>query len=168
MTFFKQSTGLIQLMQGTLKAQTAYLHSLEHVDMLARTSEAKDELSHLKKRARAARSKSSPEAQKLKAAVAGLGELSGKISADIAFAKREMAWGKLDATDLSELFRLMQDILLPLTGMSSVADIFERIAEKWGWTESDIVPSPAKKEIAQERRTRWNEIMKACTAPLRL
>lgn len=165
MTFFKQSAGFIQLVQGTLKAQIAYFLSLEKADMFARPSEAEREEHPSQKKTRAAKPVLSPETQNLKTAITGLEELQGKIYADLAFAKREMAWGKLDAGDISEMLKAMQGILIPLTGMSSAADIFGRIAEKWGWTEEDATIEPSKKEEAQEHKSQWNEIMKSLHDP---
>ncbi|KAL8725801.1 MAG: hypothetical protein Q9166_007132 [cf. Caloplaca sp. 2 TL-2023] len=70
-----------------------------------------------------------PEAKALKATVAIPGEVHGKINAGMAFAKREIAFGKLDASEISELIKLLRQIMLQIIDMSSVANIFYRIAE---------------------------------------
>ena len=165
MTFFKQSAGLIQSVQGTLKAQITYLQNLEKTDIFVRSKVATGVEDYSGSKDGAVKPLSDPEAQKLKASIAGIGELSGKIHADLPFAKREATWGKMDASDISEMWKLMQDIILPLTGMSSVTDIFERIAERWGWMTKDAVNTPAGEELAQERRDQWNEILKTLHAP---
>ncbi len=168
MTFFKQSAGFIHLVQGTLKAQVVYLASLEKVDMFAQPKDSTDYddegkfQSHKKRKAE--KDIASPESLELQSAIAGLGELYGKMHPDIAFAKREMAWGKLDASDISEIYKLMQGITLPLTGMSSVVDIFQRIAAKWGLAEADNAQS-SENQVAQEIRSDWNEIMKSLHDP---
>ena len=169
MTFFKQSTGFIQLIQNTLEAQMAYLQSLEKDDMFAPPNGGKRGENYSKAKKEASKPVHNLEAQNLKAAIAGLEGLHGKIHADIAFAKREVAWGKFEASDISEMLRKLQDILIPLTGMSSAADIFQRIAEKWGWTEpepsSPSTLDSSKKVVAQDRKTQWNEIMKSLHDP---
>jgi len=43
------------------------------------------------------------------------------------FGKRENSLGKLDAKDLDEIFTLFRNILIPLIGMSTITDIFERM-----------------------------------------
>ena len=167
MTFFKQSTGLIQLMQGTLKAQVDYLQSLEGVDITALQYKANKEGAHASKPLSTG-FKASPETQKLKSSISGLRKFHSKIHAELTFAKREMAWGKLDASDISEMMNLMQGILLPLNGMSSAADIFQRIAEEWSLSESGAASSArhaSKREIAQEITTQWNEVMMALHDP---
>ena len=161
MTFFKQSTGMIQLIQETLKAQLAYFQCLERVDILALQSEVEERGNHSPKSG-LAKLKASSETQKLKGSIGGLRELHSKIHAELTFAKREMAWGKLDADDISELMKLMQGILLPLNGMSSAADIFQRIVEEWALSDAEATSSvgqSSKREIAQEITTQWNEIM---------
>lgn len=40
--------------------------------------------------------------------------LAGKLYGDMVFAKRDIAWGKLDATDLADIFTLMYHITIPL------------------------------------------------------
>ena len=161
MTFFKQSAGFIAAAQGALRAQTAYLHTLEKKDMF-RTPTDSDEDEKMQKSSRHHKGKAvipevSAEGQRLKAAVGALGELYGKMHADSAFAKREMAWGKLDACDINELLKLFQGIILPMTGLSSAADIFQRIAEVRGWTQRETENEKSKYQ--------WNEIMRTLHDP---
>lgn len=111
------------------------------------------------------------EAEKLKIMIRALGELHGKIAAELIFAKREMAYGKLDGTELKELFKLTRDVFLPITGMSSIADIFDRVAEKRRWKATDSGPQNdlEEKRGMEERKDKekkqWNEIMKSFHGP---
>ena len=163
--FFKQSAGFIAAAQGTLKAQIAYLQTLESKDMFRTPTESdqdeKIEKPSKHKRAKAAEPYGSAEARALKAANGALGELYGKLHADVTFAKREMGWGKLDASDIDELLRLFQDIVLPMTGLSSAANIFQRIAEHRGWTRQVTESSPEN----EKSRYQWNEIMRTLHDP---
>ena len=165
MTFFKQSAGLIAAVQGTLKAQIAYLQTLEKKDMFRTPTESdedeKDKKSNQHKKSNAAKPNGSAEAQRLNAAISALGELYGKMHADVNFAKREMAWGKLDASDIDELLKLFQGIILPLTGMSSAADIFQRIAENRGWAQRETASSLDN----EKAKNQWNEILRTLHDP---
>ena len=165
MTFFKQSAGFIAAAQGTLKAQIAYLQTLENKDMFRTPSDSdqdeKIDKPSKHKKAKAVEPYGSAEARGLKSATAALGELYGKLHADITFAKREMAWGKLDASDIDELLRLFQEIILPMTGLSSAANIFQRIAEHRGWTREKTDSSPEN----EKARFQWNEIMRTLHDP---
>ena len=86
--------------------------------------------------------------------------------------RREMAWGKLDAKDLDEIFTLFRSILIPLIGMSTITDIFERIAERRGWvrvpnSKFDRAESweACGLEAKEKEKATWNEIMKTLHEP---
>ena len=165
LVFFKQSAGLIAAVQGTLKAQIAYLQTLEKKDMFRTPTDSDEDENGQKssnhKKSKGVKPNGSAEAQGLKTAIGALGELYGKMHADVTFAKREMAWGKLDAADIDELLKLFQAIILPMTGMSSAADIFQRIAETRGWTQKETASSPEN----EKRKDQWNEIMRTLHDP---
>ena len=165
MTFFKQSAGFIAAIQSTLKTQIAYLRTLEKEDTFLQSTESdedgEEKKSNKHKKGNTAKMNGGAEAQALKAAMGALGELYGKIHADITFAKRDMAWGKLDARDIDELLKLYQDIILPLTGMSSAADIFQRLADMRGWTRQETASLPENRKD----KSQWNEIMRTLHDP---
>lgn len=165
MALFSQSAGFVAAAQGTLKAQIAYLQTLEKKDMFRTPMESDEEEKTKKpsrnKKGKANESVGSPEAERLKAAIGALGELYGKIHADVTFAKRETAWGKLDACDIDELLGLFQDIILPMTGMSSAADIFQRIANQRGWTRRETASTLEN----EKDKIQWNEIMRTLHDP---
>ena len=62
-----------------------------------------------------------------------LGELHGKLQADLVFAKREVAWGHLDAKDMNQLMLSLRQVLRPFIGLTSVVDIFERLVDQKTW-----------------------------------
>jgi hypothetical protein len=113
-----------------------------------------------------------PAAKNLKSSIAALTALHGKLHADIAFAKREVAWGKLSPKDLDKIFELFRGILIPLSGMSCITDIFERIAERRGWVKSrhnSFDRAEAWEHLAEDQKAAekklWNEIMKSLHEP---
>lgn len=175
---FKTSAGYIGALRGALKAQCAYLESLESKD--AYTGRAKEETEgsdgqpkhHLFHHHKASvASQPSTEARGLKAAVAVLAELDGKINGDVPFAKRELAYGKLNASEISELIKLMRMVMLPVMGMSSVADIFDRVAERRGWKKTLDSSSDEDQRTHEAREAeieRWNEIMRTLHEPFKI
>jgi hypothetical protein len=170
---FKEQAGYIQALRGLLKAQTAYLQSLEESDMFAGpppsdsdtegTSSVSDEASPGPAQ--------SPQAKALMGAVAGLRGLHGKLYGDMAFAKREVAWGKLCAKDIDTIFGLFRGVMIPLIGMSTINDIFERIGERRGWIKptgpkyrsENWEHLPLEKKLEEKRL--WNEVMKTLREP---
>ena len=180
---FKEQAGYIELIRATLKAQTVYLQSLESTDMFMGTSpqtiSSEETLFNAKKKNKKTETDQqnhpadTTQSKALKGAVAGLVALHGKLHGDIPFAKREIAWGKLGPKDIDEIFRLFRAITIPLIGMSTISDIFERIAERRGWVkpqrpnERDNTESWEQctgTERIAEKKT-WNEVMKALHEP---
>ena len=173
---FKTAGGYIGALRGALKAQAGYLESLESKDVFVRPTKGENEVSgsgHKRHRSHQKKediAQPSPETKTLKAAVAALAELHGKISMDKPFAKREVAYGKLDASDISELLKLMRYIMLPIIGMSSVSDIFDRVAERRGWktaSEDDDSQSEEVREVKNKEIRHWNDVMKTLHQPFK-
>lgn len=158
---FKTAAGYIGALRGALKAQSAYLQSLEDKQNFSQPAKAEKNDSSSLSDGDTPESKSqlSPKVKNLKAALAGLGEIHGKLNGEIPFAKREIAFGKLDASEISELGRLMRLIMLPVIGMGSVADIFDRVAERRGWRTA------GEDDIKDQEKSRWSEIMRTLHEP---
>ncbi|MCJ1338840.1 hypothetical protein MMC09_004129 [Bachmanniomyces sp. S44760] len=151
---FKEMVGYVAALTASLKAQVAYLQSLEEIETISASPPAE----------RTQKSKQEPDtehpaAKKMKTTVRALGELHGKLHADILFAKREVAYGKLDARDIDDLFKKFRKILLPVLGLTSLVDIFERVITRRGWKESD--QNDAKRQEKEE----FNEVMKTLHDP---
>jgi hypothetical protein len=113
---FKQFAGAIGLLSKTVQLQKAYLVRLESDDMFA-VATRKDThpgFGKVDQHGRSNLTKEEKAAQALKATVDALSELAGKLHADLAFAKRDIAWGKLDARDLSDVFKRFRDVYVPM------------------------------------------------------
>ena len=176
MVVLRTTTGYIKALSSALKAQSAYLQSLEDRNAFGQLPRWEDE-AHRGRETEKSPSphdphgnslQSTPEAKALKAAVGVITELHGKISGDLAFAKREIAYGKLDASELSEILKLMRQVMLPIIGMSSVADIFSRVAERQGWwIHEDDAPEHLGRsdEVKEMEMEQWSEIMRTLHQP---
>ena len=173
-TVFKKAAGYIDALRAALKAQAAFLQSLEDKDNFGtpeiaglnnRRENPAKRLHHEKP---PTKPRLNPQATALKAAVGALGELHGTINVEIAFAKTEIALGKLDATDISQLVRLLRSVMVPIVGMSSVADIFDRVADRRGWREASGETAEeleASKKKNDEEKSEWSDIMKSLYGP---
>jgi hypothetical protein len=127
---------------------------------------------HKHKKDKKAHPAQNPQAKALKDGIEGLRGLHGKLYGDLPFAKRETAWGKLDAKDIDEIFALLRNILIPLVGLSTITDIFERIAERRGWVKSKDSHHDRSEAWEQcdisaknEEKRVWNEMMKTLHEP---
>lgn len=147
----KEVTGYIGLLKGTLNAHKAYIHALEGGDMFGQTY-VPEEGNGKKKNKKA---KVKPEIAAIKKMTGALQELHGKLTADLPFAKRETAYGKLTPDDLEAIFKHLRNILLPVLGMGSVMDLFERVAEINHWDGED---TEYDDEIRTKSISEWNEM----------
>jgi hypothetical protein len=149
----KEVAGYIGLLRGALGAHKTYIHSLENSDMFGKTyvPEAKP-----KDKDEKVKPKLKPEIESIKKMIGGIQELHGKLTADLPFAKREIAYGKLTPDDLETLFKQLRAIMMPVLGLSSVMDLFERAAELNHWSDDD--DEPEHDEQRKKAVSEWNDM----------
>ncbi|KAK3618008.1 hypothetical protein LTR56_024918 [Elasticomyces elasticus] len=158
---FKSIAGYIASLRGSLDANLAYLQSLEDSDMFAphRVNTAGDEVI------------GSKEADALKAKVQALLALHAKLSVDLPFAKREVAIGKVGPDDLQDITKRLRQVLVPIVGLSSMSDLFQRIAEGRGWDRNLDLSQASAEEVPQGEKVRfdsiqaWHHLMKTLHGP---
>jgi hypothetical protein len=165
---FKEFAGALGLLKKTVQLQKAYLIRLESDDMfaVATRTDTHPGFGKVDDHGRSNLTKEEKAAQALKAAVDALSELAGKLNADLVFAKRDVAWGKLDAKDLSNLFKHFRDVYVPIMGMTTIVDIFKRVAEHRGW---DVEEEDEDALCVKDREKRlWNQVMKQMHEPFEI
>lgn len=163
---FGQMKGLMMLLRGAVKQEKVYMQSLEREDMFAIPHDVSSAVEEKKGRS----SKKSPkpvtadEATALKGTVAKIRELAGKAQADLEFAKRDVSWGHHGPDDLHDIFFNLRACLIPVIGMSTLIDIFQRVAEKRQWISDEQTPSEVLAEKNDEKKV-WNEVMRQFHEP---
>ncbi|SPO06922.1 uncharacterized protein DNG_09616 [Cephalotrichum gorgonifer] len=187
MVVFREFKGLIGLLRKVVGLQKEYLEVLAKEDMFAlETRNAEEpEASRDKKKLKAkkmekkvekkaeekAKDEGMPKEAKaakcLQETVGATRVLAAKLSSDMTFAKRDMAWGKLDANDLGETFTLIRNVMIPIVAMSTIIDIFHRVAERREWNVDEDTPAEIMAEKNREKQV-WNNIMKQMHAPFRI
>ncbi|KAK3719522.1 hypothetical protein LTR37_004380 [Vermiconidia calcicola] len=134
---FKQMAGYLQLMNGVLKTQTAYMASLETFDPVQQRRKAAEDAEKDDPKTKKNNKKHdgpyslmmTPAAAKQRELMTKLIALHTKLHGGVVPAKREIAVGKLESHDLSELWKLTRSIFLPVLGLTSMMNILERWAE---------------------------------------
>ncbi|KAL1302337.1 hypothetical protein AAFC00_002744 [Neodothiora populina] len=155
---FMEMTGYIMTLRKVVSANMTYLRSLEETDMFFRADTNIPE-----------KPKRSPEARAIKEVLTSLTALHGKLTVDLIFAKREIALGKLGPDDLQEVFRHLRSLLLPVIGLSQVADVFDRSSQDSGWNHPLPNKPPAEYDDVDRHRFEaiqdWHAIMTAMREP---
>ncbi|CAK7231686.1 hypothetical protein SBRCBS47491_008015 [Sporothrix bragantina] len=183
-----QTAGAIGLLRKAVVLQGAYLRGLEREDMyaLVTVETAVGDLGPAKEEERKKEklrqkffkgkklsgaappppvTKEEQAAQALRETITAMRELSGKMQLEVRFAKRDAAFGKLTAHDLGEIVRLIRNIFVPVTGMSTIMDIFRRTAEHRGWNTGADEDKPEEALAKEKERRVWNEVMKQLHEP---
>ncbi|KAF2706072.1 MFS transporter [Pleomassaria siparia CBS 279.74] len=159
----KEIAGYITLVRGTLQAHKAYFQSLETSDIFDKNLPANADGAQNSKTPTV-----KPEVAALKKMTAAFTALHGKLYGDLPFAKREIAWGKLTPEDFEGIFKHLRAIMVPLVGLGSLMDLFDRYAETNRWNhhaETDGVDPDSEKARLQAVKD-WNEIMTTIHEPL--
>lgn len=125
---FKELAGGIGLLRKLVSLQKAYLASLEPdaaADAAIRTKSflAETDGGLHEEEDNAETSKEAQAVKALEATGAALRELAGKLQADTGFAKRDIAWGKLSAKDISQTTKLFRSVYVPVYVFISSVDV---------------------------------------------
>lgn len=149
----KEMTGYLGLLKAAIAAHKGYIHTLEGSNMFGQTYipevEDGDDADKQKPKVK-------PEVAAVKKTIGAIQELHGKLTADLAFAKREIAYGKLTPDDLEAMFKLLRSIMLPILGLGSVIDLFERATEINHWDGENMTEHD--QELRQKGISEWNEL----------
>ena len=159
---FKKQTAYFGAMRGFLKKQETYYNAFRAYETLATQSSGASPEPKGSSDANVDPTKkyAFPEREALFASLNGLVALSIEIYNDTVYAKREISYGKLNGDDLQQLFRAFRSILIPMTGIRTMIEIFDRMAP--GKTTSEIggtVDSEANGKT--ELRLLWSRVIGA-------
>ena len=166
----RELAACIGLLRKTVGLQKAYLIRLESDDMFSMATRTETIIGKWEKAAKGNKPKLTKEAKAARAlqeSVGQLKEMAGKIHADAPFAKRDVAWGKLDAKDLSKTISLFRDVYIPVLGMTTMTDIFKRVSERRGWIVDDSMSPEILAEKEMEKRV-WNSVMRQMHEPFEI
>ena len=101
----------------------------------------------------------------LKKATAGLKAQYDRLLGDIPFAEREIAWGKLNARDISEIQTLFRKIMVPATGMSLVIEMLAGSAMKPKDPSVEDIPEVFAEKDSLVEEQRWIQTFVAFREP---
>ena len=141
---FTQQAAFIVALRKILQLQTDYFKALENVG----------------------RFRGSPEGLALVAAkAAALKKYSDSLKmqynallGDTPFAKREIAWGKLNANDISEISRLFRTIMVPFVGLSRGIEILHTQARSQDNSAPQQATDVTDAQTRDARDLEWSKI----------
>ncbi|KAK1978596.1 hypothetical protein LZ30DRAFT_728523 [Colletotrichum cereale] len=159
--------GAIGLVRKSIRLQLDYLQTLSSPDMLERHQTKSSNVFKKNKNKGPELTNEAKAAGELKATALAISALFGKMHGDILFAKRDIAYGKLNSKDIGEIFNRLRSIMIPLNGISTIVDIFRRASEKHGWGADADTGGDSEVEKSREKKV-WNDIMERLHEPFEI
>ncbi|KAF2681514.1 hypothetical protein K458DRAFT_309610 [Lentithecium fluviatile CBS 122367] len=157
----KEITGYVGALRGALSAHKNYFQSLETKDMFRQTTwtPGPDD-----KEEKLEKPKIKPEVKAVKKLTGTFTALHGKLHGDLPFAKREIAYGKMTPEDFESIFKHLRSIMMPMVGLGSLVDLFERVADLQHFEDGrdEETPDP---ELHARMVEDWNDLMKFLHGP---
>ncbi|KIY04117.1 uncharacterized protein Z520_00809 [Fonsecaea multimorphosa CBS 102226] len=158
----KQMAGLLNLMKAALSVHTAYLHGITNSQV--GTPGLLDENGkplplHENPEARVSVKAAEEAAQKLKVTIQKATQLFGQLKLEIGFAKKEIGWGKLQPEDFGHIWGQLQNILLPVAGLSTFVDILQSVKRHKAAGENLISDLDALEAIKRLEAEEWQEVV---------
>lgn len=105
---------LIGLLRKVVGLQSEYLAALAREDVFAIETTNAEEREVLRNRKLKRKVKFENMNGAMKETVRAITVLAGKIHGNMTYAKRDIAWGKLDAKDLGKTFTLIRNVTIPM------------------------------------------------------
>lgn len=161
---FKEMTGYIMCLEGMLKSQTAYMESMESIDPVALQQKHMDEIKTDPKKAKKFQGPlHTPAADAMRGVFLKLMDLHTKLGGDITPAKREFAIGKMSSKEITQTWKQLRLIFVPILGLSSSIDVLRRHAEQRHWASSEL--SPEEIQLNKEQIENLHMMMKTLHGP---
>ncbi|KAL2271967.1 hypothetical protein VTJ83DRAFT_1338 [Remersonia thermophila] len=168
---FRHFAGSIRQLRGLLALQKAYLASLDPnaAPVTRKRTHSIATMGPDDQRENGGlpgKDKEAAAAEALGQAGAKLRALMSQLRIDLPFAKRDIAWGKLDAKDLSSLMKLFRNIHITMLGMNTMMDILQRFSERPEWEDEEEGPLEEKEKEMEKRA--WKAVMVQVHEPFKL
>ena len=189
MPVFGALTSMVEGMRGVLKAHSAFMQAYEDEQLitshLSSSEDSEEDAAEHKEQLRTKglfhhrvkdeSGSTNPIISKeeaLTASTQGLVALLAKLEADVPFAKRETAFGKLNSQDISDMVRKLRETTLPLLGLGSLIDITHNYSKLNGWDKLFDSNKTAWEALSEEERKsseialeEWQKVMKTMHEP---
>lgn len=164
----RQMAGVLNLLKKCLGIHTAYLHGITtsntgNVGLLDENGNPKP----LEDNPEAVASMKEAEdaAKELKRTLQQATRVFGQLKVEIGFAKKEIGWGKLRPSDFPKILTLLQQILLPVAGLSTFVDILQSVKHHKAEGENLIPDMETVEAIRRLEADEWQEVIVMSRAP---
>ncbi|KAK5216438.1 hypothetical protein LTR72_010612 [Exophiala xenobiotica] len=162
----KQMAGVLNLLNASIRIHTTYLHSISTHQGGVNTDPYGEDGAMKQTADSAASAKHAQEiATKLKTTLQEASKLFGMLRIEISFAKKEIGFGKLRPEDFSAIWTRLQQVLLPVAGLSTFADILESVRRHKAEGENLIEDATILESVRRLEADEWQEVVAMSREP---
>ncbi|EED21119.1 conserved hypothetical protein [Talaromyces stipitatus ATCC 10500] len=142
----------ISALQEALRVHESYFQSMERLDMFVRIQTRNPTEEKILYRAKA---------DAIKNAARRVSQIHASLSNELPYAKREVAYGKPGVGEFGMIFRQLRATMVPIIGLSTVVDVFDRIMEWNNWIKpvEEGGVDPQRDAVHARMVHDWNAIM---------
>ncbi len=172
--FFSDARDFLQTCRGQLKAQAGIVAVLEQslyrpvvsVQPSISGDTANDRSSRVSMETAKPDTIYNERSAALKIVAGEMISLGAKLREDVVFAKREIALGHFRATDIQEFYSLLKNILIPMSGLSTIAGITQRLQDKGSdyYARPELNLTTTSKGTLRSDESDWLEMLQSLSA----
>lgn len=161
----KQMAGVLNLVKACISIHNSYLHQITTYQQEVTLANGMNGGSKQTADAAALAEQPQATAAKLKTTLQEASKLFGMLKIEIGFAKKEIGFGKLRPEDFAMIWTRLQQIFLPVAGLSTFADILESVRRHKEEGEDLIKDAGLVDAIRRLEADEWQEVVAMSRGP---
>lgn len=168
MLSYKQMAQVLNSMKDALSIHSAYLHGIttRHADEVEPIDESGfSAVTEKNPHGYASIEKAAEDAKKLKLTLQKASKVFAQLKIEISFAKKEIGWGKLAPEDFNHIWTYLQNILLPVAGLSTFVDILQSVKQQKSEASDLIDDLDIVEAIRRLEAEEWRELLLESRGP---
>ncbi|KIW21166.1 hypothetical protein PV08_01746 [Exophiala spinifera] len=161
----KQMAGVLNLLKTCISIHNSYLQQISAYQQEAALADGKNGASRGPADSAASAQQAQALSAKLKTTLHETSNLFGMLKIEIGFAKKEIGFGKLRPEDFSMIWVRIQQIFLPIAGLSTFADILETVRRHKVEGEDLLQDAGLVDAIHKLEADEWHEVVAMSREP---
>jgi len=168
MLSYKQMAQVLNSMKDALSIHSAYLHGIttRHAAEVEPVDESGfSAITENNPHGYASVEKAAEDARKLKLTLQKASQVFAQLKIEISFAKKEIGWGKLAPEDFNRIWTHIQNILLPVAGLSTFVDILQSVKRQKSEASDLVEDIDIVEAIRRLEAEEWRELLLESRGP---
>ncbi|KAK6385065.1 hypothetical protein LTS17_002628 [Exophiala oligosperma] len=161
----KQMAGVLNLLKACINIHNSYLQQITNYQQEVTLANGENGVAKQTADSAAFAQQAQATSAKLKTTLQETSKLFGMLKIEIGFAKKEIGFGKLRAEDFAMIWARLQQIFLPVAGLSTFADILQSVRRHKEEGEDLIEDASLVDAIHRLEADEWHEVVAMSRGP---